>query len=63
MPIYEYKCGDCGARFEVLVYSGGDAVICEKCGSENAEKMMSGFATSGSTSTSGSSCGGSGGFS
>lgn len=64
MPIYEYKCHDCGAKFEVLVYSNSDkAIVCEKCGSENSEKLFSGFATSGAPGSSGSSCGGSGGFS
>ena len=62
MPIYEYKCDDCGLKFEELVYSDAGKVICHKCGSENAERLLSGFATSGGSGTSGS-CGGSGGFS
>ncbi len=62
MPIYEYKCKDCGSKFEVLVYSNSEKVICEKCGSDDPERLMSGFAASGFTSSSGSSCGGSGGF-
>jgi len=45
MPIYEYRCKDCGKKFEVLVYSSDSKIICEKCGSENAERLMSGFAS------------------
>ena len=62
MPIYEYKCNDCGAKFEELVYSDSNSVSCGKCGSENAERLISGFATSGGGSESSSSCGGSSGF-
>lgn len=63
MPIYEYKCNDCGSKFEELVFSDSMNVACEKCGSENAEKLLSGFATSGNALGSTGSCGGSGGFS
>ena len=24
MPLYEYRCPDCGARYEVLVFPGND---------------------------------------
>ena len=67
MPIYEYKCKDCGHCFEQLVLSGSGAVKCPKCGKQKVERMMSVFASCGSESTlssaaAGSSCG-SGGFS
>ena len=62
MPIYEYRCGDCGARFEVLVYSDKTEIVCEKCGSKNAEKLISGFAGVGTAKRSSSSCGGGGRF-
>ncbi|MBI5148068.1 zinc ribbon domain-containing protein [Candidatus Pacearchaeota archaeon] len=42
MPVYEYRCKDCNAKFEVL-YRQGDEVKCE-CGSENLEKLVSTFA-------------------
>lgn len=61
MPIYEYRCRNCGARFEVLVYSEGKEIVCDQCGSEDSERLMSGFAAAGTSSTS-SSCAGSGGF-
>jgi len=57
MPIYEYKCKDCGSKFEVLVYSGSARIICEKCGSENSERLMSGFASAGTAVKLSSSCG------
>lgn len=61
MPIYEYKCKICAQKFEVLVYSNSEKIICDKCGSEDSERLMSGFAAGGSSSLS-SSCGGSGAF-
>ncbi len=61
MPIYEYKCRSCGAKFEILVYSDRKMPVCEKCGSEDAERLMSGFAAAGSSSSSGS-CSSAGAF-
>jgi putative FmdB family regulatory protein len=69
MPIYEFKCKNCGEKFEVFVFSHGDAsIICGNCGSENIERLMSGFAHTGASSgssgeASGSSCAGAGRFS
>ena len=40
MPIYEYKCEQCEAEFEELVF--GDGVPpCPKCASEKTHKLMS----------------------
>ncbi len=46
MPIYEYKCDDCGTEFEALVFSAADmmAVACKKCESPKVVKLMSGAA-------------------
>lgn len=41
MPIYEYKCSDCGNEFEELVFNQDDAVTCPECKSEKTEKLMS----------------------
>lgn len=72
MPMYEYRCRDCGRRFEVLqrMGAGAEGVECPACGAENAEKLLSTFAASiaassgpscaGPTSSGG--CGGGGGF-
>ncbi len=41
MPIYEYKCLDCGARIEKMrKFSDEPLNICEKCGG-NLEKQLS----------------------
>ena len=63
MPIYEYKCLNCGEKFETFQFTYGDSgAICAKCGSENIERLMSGFASAGSSAgSSASSCGAGGG--
>ena len=34
MPLYEYRCGDCGQQFEALVPAGrADTETCPDCGS------------------------------
>jgi putative FmdB family regulatory protein len=44
MPIFEYKCEDCGTIFEKLVRNGV-AVECPSCGQSRVEKQLSTFAT------------------
>jgi putative FmdB family regulatory protein len=46
MPIFEFKCEECGEKFEKLVYSN-EEICCPKCGSKNLKKLISLFATSG----------------
>lgn len=41
MPIYEFECGKCGARFEELVAAGAEAVVCAECGSAHTRRLMS----------------------
>ncbi|MBN2515821.1 MAG: zinc ribbon domain-containing protein [Deltaproteobacteria bacterium] len=43
MPIYEYKCKNCGHEFETIVFSSNDdsKVECPQCGKKKAEKMIS----------------------
>jgi putative FmdB family regulatory protein len=44
MPIYEYKCPECGALFEKLCLSSsqGDRVqTCPACGSQKAGRVVS----------------------
>ncbi|MBN1979101.1 MAG: zinc ribbon domain-containing protein [Anaerolineae bacterium] len=49
MPIYEYRCRDCGETFEVLVRAGTD-VACPHCGSASWDKLLSApFVSSGQT--------------
>lgn len=40
MPIFEFECEDCGARFEELVAAGG-AVACSACGSGRTRRLWS----------------------
>ena len=62
MPIYEYRCKKCGHKFEEIVFSssGADDVRCPECGDGKTERLMSAFATSG-TSKGADSCGPAGG--
>jgi putative FmdB family regulatory protein len=47
MPIYEYRCRDCGHRFEVLqrMGQGPEGLACPKCGVDELEKQYSTFAS------------------
>jgi putative FmdB family regulatory protein len=41
MPLYEYKCDDCGNRFEKIVqFSDPPLKVCPKCGGE-VQKLFS----------------------
>lgn len=55
MPIYEYTCGSCKAKFEQLVRTmSGDAKFkCPECGSAKTTRTMSVFAAVGATSSKG----------
>ncbi|MGO9269282.1 MAG: FmdB family zinc ribbon protein [Terriglobia bacterium] len=50
MPIFEYKCRDCGTTFERIVYSSSDRVACKSCDGERVDKQLSVFAVSGASS-------------
>lgn len=43
MPIYEFECEECGARFEELVQAGaeGAEAACRECGSERTRRLLS----------------------
>lgn len=41
MPIYEFECEECGARFEELVAAGASGVACEACGSTRTRRLIS----------------------
>lgn len=44
MPTFEYACGKCSHRFEVLVRAGQrKKPACAKCGSKNVSKKFSVF--------------------
>jgi putative FmdB family regulatory protein len=42
VPIFEYRCRDCGKSFEFL-QRGKDTPQCPACGSENLKKLLSSF--------------------
>jgi putative FmdB family regulatory protein len=46
MPLYEFECDECGARFEGLVAAGTSAVACHRCGSERTSRRYSAQAAS-----------------
>lgn len=43
MPIFEYKCKNCGKIFEVLVLSQNEVIFCENCKSKEIERIPSRF--------------------
>jgi putative FmdB family regulatory protein len=46
MPIYEYRCEDCGTKFEKLVRRSADAgeLECPSCGKKHLQQELSTFA-------------------
>jgi len=46
MPVYDFKCKDCGEKFEFLTFNMSEKAYCIKCKSENLEKLPSRFGTS-----------------
>ncbi len=47
MPIYEFRCSDCGNDFEKLLFSRTTSVSCASCGSAEVTRRPSRFGTSG----------------
>ena len=42
MPLYEYQCDACGARFELIrKFSDPPVTVCPKCGAEQVRKLIS----------------------
>lgn len=40
MPLYDFRCGECGEQFEALVQIG-DSPECPACGASEAERLFS----------------------
>lgn len=59
MPVYEYRCRECGRHFEKLrrMSDKDDDLICPECQSKEIDRLMSTFSSGGCKPT------GSGGFS
>jgi putative FmdB family regulatory protein len=45
VPLYDFKCRDCGHTFEALV-RGSNAVECPACKKTDVERLISSFAFS-----------------
>jgi putative FmdB family regulatory protein len=43
MPLYDFRCRACHAEFEARA-ALGELAPCEKCGSADVERVLSGFA-------------------
>jgi putative FmdB family regulatory protein len=58
MPIYEYRCEDCGTKFEKLVRRTSDVpeIGCPSCGEKHLQQEHSTFAAPGSKSAEMPSC-------
>ena len=53
MPIYEYRCQDCGTKFEKLVRRSTDVATleCPSCGKQRLDQELSTFAAHASSGT------------
>lgn len=49
MPLFEYKCRDCGTAFEKIVATATTQVVCKQCESPRVEKLLSVFAVGGAS--------------
>ncbi len=58
MPLYEYKCLDCGEVFEVLQssYKQNPDLACKNCGSSHFKKLVSSFSAGLNSSSESESC-------
>ena len=43
MPIFNYKCSDCGEEFEVLAKQNDDKMKCTSCSGKNVKRVYSSF--------------------
>ena len=51
MPVFEYKCNDCGSKYDMFHKSSlkQEEVSCPRCGSAKNKKLFSAFATANSS--------------
>lgn len=56
MPLFRFKCQDCGKEFEELVRSSTEKIVCPKCNGENIKKQFPNkFSFGGGTASAGTS--------
>ena len=55
MPIYEYVCNDCQARYEAIVMSAKQEIACPKCASKRHTLQLSVFSAGKSSNGAGAS--------
>jgi putative FmdB family regulatory protein len=41
VPIYDFRCGSCGERFEALVAADAPAPSCPACGADCSQRLVS----------------------
>jgi len=58
MPIYEYRCRECGGEFETIIFRQEDErdISCPECGRKNTERLMSAFASCAASPDTGKAC-------
>lgn len=64
MPIYEYRCEQCGHVFSLLrsYLERDDRTQCPQCQADQVKRLISGIAVGSGNSNTGSGCGGGGMF-
>ena len=49
MPLYKFKCDDCGHKFEAMTsFSQINETVCPECKSNHCKKLVSNFSSGGS---------------
>jgi putative FmdB family regulatory protein len=53
MPIYEYRCEDCGTKFEKLIRRSSEVpeLVCPSCGEKHLQQELSTFAAHSNSGT------------
>jgi len=44
MPIFEYRCEECGDQFEVFLKRSDERILCRSCKSKDVTRLFSAFA-------------------
>ena len=51
MPLYEYKCNQCGKTMELLLSNNKEHPVCKHCGNKDLTRLLSTFSTSAENKT------------